>query len=418
MQDLTPLLTLRVPPPLDAAWLAHEEVAGLSAAAVPASSSSSTPSSGGRRSAYAAACRARNAAMLAPGARDHALLARGVRVRRLAVAGSSFCRVPPPFHSQAEEDDDEYAVPVLRYELGDAGGGEEGGKEEEEGRDGAPEKEEAVAGGDEREDEDEEPAGVVILYIHGGGLLVGEADSEELTCRRLVKCCPPASRTRPRTVLYSVGYRLMPAVPARTCVADVLSVLGAVRARHPAAAGARLLVVGSSSGGELAALATQAAALGTVQGVLLRCPVTVDAPGLVPAPFRAWHFSASPAPSGSSVSSLPSSSSSYPFATSLLGPFHRSEPRDGLDRMPLECPPDDLRALRLPRTWIQVCTNDVLYSDGMCYAKLLQDAGVEVKVDVVSGWPHTFWLKAPHLDRALAAEEELLRGLAWVLGTS
>jgi len=68
----------------------------------------------------------------------------------------------------------------------------------------------------------------------------------------------------------------------------------------------------------------------------------------------------------------------------------------------------------MPRTWIQVCSNDSLYSDGVCYAKPLEEVGVEVRVDVVWGWPHTFWLKAPGLERALEAEREMLRALKWL----
>lgn len=92
----------------------------------------------------------------------------------------------------------------------------------------------------------------------------------------------------------------------------------------------------------------------------------------------------------------------------------RAVPRDGLERMPLEADEETLK--ELPRTWIQLCTNDSPYSDGLCYAKMLEEAGVEVKVDVVRGWPHTFWLKAPELERALEVEEEMVRGLGWLLG--
>lgn len=42
----------------------------------------------------------------------------------------------------------------------------------------------------------------------------------------------------------------------------------------------------------------------------------------------------------------------------------RKIPRDGLKHMPLEASRDDLRGQ--PPHWIQVCTNDMLYSDGMC----------------------------------------------------
>jgi acetyl esterase/lipase len=187
----------------------------------------------------------------------------------------------------------------------------------------------------------------------------------------------------------------MPQVAAQTCLGDVTSAFKSIRQLHPAA---RLVLVGSSSGGELAAFLSQALAPGSLSGILLRCPVTADAPAHVPSGFEDWHTSASP-----------------PFVTSLLGLFNRQVPRDGFERMPLEIPTDEVEGLEMARTWVQVCTNDVLYSDGVCYAKLLQDAGIEVKVDVVEGWPHTFWLKAPHLDRALEADNELLRGLAWVL---
>jgi acetyl esterase/lipase len=63
--------------------------------------------------------------------------------------------------------------------------------------------------------------------------------------------------------------------------------------------------------------------------------------------------------------------------------------------LPLEA--EDLSGM--PRHWIQVSTNYVYYSDGACYAAALREAGVEVRLDVVEGWPHTFWVKAPLLER-------------------
>ncbi|KAI1875989.1 uncharacterized protein JN550_001485 [Neoarthrinium moseri] len=392
MQDLRALV-LTHPPPLDPAWLAHEEAVGLRN---PKPALSVTE----RQPLYAAESRARNAAMMAAGARDHDL-AQGVRVTRLTVASAV----------------DGYAIPVLRYDAlagdeGEAAGDQEGGEVQSRQRQEDGERTEASSPGDMEDGQTgsqnaQQGDDVVLVYIHGGGLQVGEADSEELTCRRLVKHFPfpltastqssnnKNTRSCTRVRLYSIGYRLMPQVPAETCVADSESAFAWVRSTHPSA---RVVLVGSSSGGELAALVSQSQPPGCVAGVLLRCPVTADAPDHVPARLRAWHTSAGAA-----------------FATALLGPFRRERPRDGLARMPLECPVDELRARRLPRTWVQVCTNDVLFSDGLCYAQALRDAGVEVRMDVVSGWPHTFWLKAPHLERALQADEEMLRGLRWVL---
>jgi acetyl esterase/lipase len=306
--------------------------------------------------------------MMAPGARDHHL-AVGISVEPLAAA--------------SRDAGDDYMIPMLRYELS-------GGRQ----------RKPVVSGEVERRERE-----LVLVYIHGGGLLVGEADSEDLSCRRLVKHFSPhaavassdVTQTRDINIkLYSIGYRLMPQVSARTCISDVDSAFKTIRGLHPAG---RYILVGSSSGGELAALLSQSVSPESLHGVLLRCPVTVDAPSYTPARFVDWHTSAS-----------------QPFVTSLLGIFHRQVPRDGLERMPLEAPVEEVRALKLPPTWIQVCTNDVLYSDGVCYAKLLQDSGTQVRVDVVQGWPHTFWLKAPHLTRALGADEAMLEGLDWILG--
>ncbi|KAK9773391.1 putative Alpha/beta hydrolase fold-3 domain-containing protein [Seiridium cardinale] len=356
MQDFSSLI-LPAPPPLDLAWLAHEEFAGLR-------KPKPVMAVVERQPIYASECRARNAAMMAPGARDH-YLSQGIHVETLTVP--------------SRRDNDDYEIPVLRYEL------------------------------EEDLKSDQDLMGKTILvYIHGGGLLVGEADSEDLTCRRLVNsfassAAPtipsaqgPQKGARQDVKLYSIGYRLMPQVPASTCVSDVLSAFEAIRDLHEHG---KFILVGSSSGGELAALLSQTLLPGSLHGLVLRCPVTTDAPSHMPAQFKEWHTSASPR-----------------FTTSLLGLFTREQPRDGLERMPLEMPVEKIRTLNLPRTWIQVCSNDVLYSDGICYAKLLHDSGVEVKVDVVEGWPHTFWLKAPHLERALLADEEMLKGLAWILG--
>jgi hypothetical protein len=48
---------------------------------------------------------------------------------------------------------------------------------------------------------------------------------------------------------------------------------------------------------------------------------------------------------------------------------------------------------------------------------LLKQGGVDVKLDVVEGWPHTFWLKAPYLERAVIAEKDMIEGLRWLLET-
>ncbi|CAK7237172.1 hypothetical protein SBRCBS47491_009887 [Sporothrix bragantina] len=352
-------LFLADPPPMDPVWVQHEKDQNLPnpRPVLPALE---------RQPVYVIECRELNARMIAPSARDHHL-AEGINVRPLSVPSTL----------------DGYAIPLLEYSL------------------------------TESETKTSDRPNYVVLYIHGGGLHIGEADSEELPCRRILKDAQLPSRVdgkAPSLVVYSVGYRIMPQHPASTCVSDSIDAYRYVRAAHPDPAATKLLVVGSSSGGELAAFVSQEAAkdaaktsstqLG-VQGVVLRCPVTSDAfngEDYIPAGLRPLHTSAA----------------NPKFATTLLGRMNRLVPRDGLPYMPLEAP-IELLAVQ-PRHWIQVCTNDMLYSDGVCYAKALETAGAEVRVDSVVGWPHTFWLKTPWMDRALEADQAMLRGLAWVAG--
>ncbi|KAK0655795.1 Alpha/Beta hydrolase protein [Cercophora newfieldiana] len=339
-------LFLTTTPPLDPAWLTYESSPEFTANTRPANL---TPLE--NQTHYATSCRALTARMTAPFTPFHHLR----DIPRITLT------VPSPL--------DNHPIPIIKY----------------------------LPPPSRLPGPNHSPIPVTVLYIHGGGLWIGEADSEEFSCLQIVDFL--SSRHR-EVEVYSVGYRLMPTYPAQTCLSDCLSAFEFVRDWKLNHKNGKLVVVGSSSGGELAALVSQLVSPGEVQGVVLRGPVTSDAFGgmeYVPERLRKMHTSAWE----------PS------FYNSLLGFMKREVPRDGLERMPLEAEEEVLR--KLPRTWIQVCTNDAVYSDGVCYAKALEDAGVEVKVDVIKGWPHTFWLIAPHLERSREADRAMLEGLAWVV---
>ncbi|PSR90728.1 Alpha/Beta hydrolase protein [Coniella lustricola] len=397
--DLPPIL--QYAPPLDPAWLAHERAANLETPKL-----STDPV--GRQPIYAADCRRRNAAMMAPGKRDHRL-AMGIATKEISVASRM----------------DGFAIPVLQYDcVGDGDGATHAVDSSDSsssshshlrGRDGEGGQSDEDAGLQQQQQQQEPQT--VIIYYHGGGLLVGETDSEDLSCRRLVK--DSASFLPGGVRVYSVGYRLKPQHKAAVCVADSIDAFAHLAGRHQQQSQQqqgggrqpRIIIAGSSSGGELAAFVSQHVLASQhtadesgrsppLHGVLLRCPVASDSfrgPEYVPSHLREIHTSARD----------PS------FQTTLLTRLDMEGPRDGLERMPLEV--DDAALKGMPRTWIQVCTNDVLYSDGACYARVLRGAGAQVKADVVWGWPHTFWLKAPHLERAEKAEEAMLEGLKWLV---
>lgn len=230
-----------------------------------------------------------------------------------------------------------------------------------------------------------------IIYYHGGGLKVGDLDSEDLSCRRIA--------IEAACNVYSVDYRLTPENEFDVPVEDAWDAfvgIAKVRLRDDGL----LVVVGSSSGGQLAAQVSQMARNSDkpkkIDGLILRCPVTVnsyDNGSRIPARFRHMHTSWSSS-----------------FETSLL---HMDEGNTS-SAMPLEANTFE----DLPPTFLQICTNDVYYSDGVCYAEALATADVPVKVDVIEGWPHTFWLKAPQLETALRADGEMIEGLKWLLRLS
>ncbi|KAF7908463.1 uncharacterized protein EAF01_004218 [Botrytis porri] len=253
----------------------------------------------------------------------------------------------------------------------------------------------------------------LIIYFHGGGLYVGNLDSEDLTCRQL-------SLSLSLTLL-SVSYRLMPSYPADDAVSDALTTFTHLCTEFPSR---KFILVGSSSGGQLAATValtylrekgrSDGKEGGRILGVLLRCPVTCDATDngtSIPEEWKSIH-----------------TSMKEEFYTGILNkPAVTRENRVKGYKMPLEMlaeMPKFTEASKLvgsdqedvnTRWFIQLCTNDIYYSDGVCLALGLKERGYGVKVRVEFGWPHTFWLKGMVLEEAQKTEMELVKGAKWIL---
>lgn len=231
--------------------------------------------------------------------------------------------------------------------------------------------------------------GSLVVYYHGGGLYVGDLDSEDLSCRRI---CKEAS-----AMVVSVEYRLRPDFTPAIALQDAYDTFTYVSTNIPHS---KLVLVGSSSGGQLAAQVSQRARddlklKAAIDGILLRCPVTVDASHgatRIPERFQSIHTS---------------------YSESFSNCLVKLPTENNLER--LENLPLDAKSFKdLPKTFLQLCSNDIYYSDGVCYAQGLKEDGAQVKVDVLMGWPHTFWLKAPELDQALSAERAMVDGIKWL----
>jgi pimeloyl-ACP methyl ester carboxylesterase len=132
-----------------------------------------------------------------------------------------------------------------------------------------------------------------VIYYHGGGLKVEDLDSEDLSCRRICK--------EARIVVISVEYRLVPQDPPQKALDETYDAF--LKFTSTKRSSERVILVGSSSGGQLAAQVAQLARdseevpTETIDWLLLRCPITVDASngGIhIPERFRAMHTSFAP----------------------------------------------------------------------------------------------------------------------------
>lgn len=212
---------------------------------------------------------------------------------------------------------------------------------------------------------------------------MGDLDSEDLTCRRICLSL--------EVVVYSCEYRTMPDVTANECLEDALALFRHLSDEEKGP----FVLVGSSSGGQLAgqvsqewlrSRSTSSTADGEIKGVILRCPVTCNpsTPSSLPENYRSLH-----------TSLLDSSFHNSVILRTCVDAEHRTTAK-----MPLE--EEDLKGM--PGHWIQLCTNDLFYSDGACYVDALRREGVEVRTDVLVGWPHTFWLKHGDCEFDLSCE--------------
>ncbi|KAK6496105.1 hypothetical protein TWF481_002128 [Arthrobotrys musiformis] len=126
-----------------------------------------------------------------------------------------------------------------------------------------------------------------FIYIHGGGWRVGNLDSEDLTCRRLCHTL--------NLVVFSINYRKVPEHPYPIPITDAKAGILAANERYISKLSTLpVIICGSSSGGHLAGLITQAVVEGSLNIRLdrtaLRGPVTVH-PDHVPIRFKKFYNS-------------------------------------------------------------------------------------------------------------------------------
>lgn len=221
-----------------------------------------------------------------------------------------------------------------------------------------------------------------IVMFHGGGFVIGDLDTHDLTARTLANGCD--------AVVVSVDYRLAPEHPWPAGVEDVIAATRWAASSLASLGGDdRLAVAGDSAGGNLAAVTAQAMRDAGVElaGQLLIYPVT-DMAGSYPSheenaegyfldvPTMVWFDQ-------QYVGHLPDLEKNDPRLSPLRGRL------DGL----------------APAV-VVVAELDPLRDDGLAYASALADAGVPVQVRTFAGMIHGFADMGRHSPAAQAAVEE------------
>lgn len=207
-----------------------------------------------------------------------------------------------------------------------------------------------------------------IVYLHGGGFVLGGLDEADGTCRRLANAAACA--------VLSVDYRLAPEHPFPAALEDAYAALCWTRDRGSALGidARRIVVAGSSAGGNLAAaaclLARERGGPEIAMQVLLVPPLWV---------------------AHDATESMRANATGYGLEAASMEWFARQYLRTADEANgPLVSPylAPDLSGL--PPAVIVTAEFDPLRDDGELYGKRLREAGVEATVIRYGGMVHGF----------------------------
>ena len=223
----------------------------------------------------------------------------------------------------------------------------------------------------------------VILYVHGGGWVIADLDTYDSSPRALCNAT--------QAVVVSTHYRQAPENKFPAAHEDVFGIYQWVlenedKRNYDAK---RLAVVGESAGGNMAAaISLMAREKGIALPVYQVLVYPVANPTDLNSPSYVENAAAKP---------LNKPTMAW-FAKHTL-----AKPEDGLDtRLSLVLAGAALKAM--PPTTIILAQIDPLRSDGELLAKLLQDAGVKVKLKTFEGVAHEFFGMGAVVDKAKEAQ--------------
>ncbi|KAH7158144.1 Alpha/Beta hydrolase protein [Dactylonectria estremocensis] len=253
----------------------------------------------------------------------------------------------------------------------------------------------------------------VLVWFHGGGWAVGGLSNGRDLCSWI---CQGA-----RCVVVSVDYGLAPENPFPTAVEDSIDAIRWVSS-SPAELGkidvARISVGGTSSGGNLAVIATLAA---LDQNVSLpsakpRLPNTIIHP-----PASVLLFVPVIDNTATAEDVWKPSAETAPWLTAKRLEWYRElyftsdEHRHRWDASPNYAPETLLR--KFPRTWMAVSELDLLAPEALAFGQQLRGLGVDAETIVVKGGTHSILSLHGRIDRGRKMIEDAVKHLQGVFGT-
>ena len=212
-----------------------------------------------------------------------------------------------------------------------------------------------------------------VVYIHGGGWVLGEIDDFDAFCREIAE---GAGAT-----VVSVGYRLAPEhrfpVPIDDCWDAVQW------AAHELAPDGRIVLMGDSAGGNLAAVCARRARDAGAPEVVAQVLAYPNMDSRLDRDSHTTH------------------GEGYLTTTADLVWFWDKYIADPADRNVPDASPLQVEEFAgLPPAFILLATHDPLHDEGVAYADALRAADVPVELVVIPGVMHGFLTALGQLDAA------------------
>lgn len=242
--------------------------------------------------------------------------------------------------------------------------------------------------------------GPLVALIFGGSWISGSQEQMTPYARGLARAFG--------AVVVNIGYRLAPQYAFPTQATDCFEALKwtachATRLRADPSKGS--IVGGPSAGANCAAaavsMAQKEALAHPVTGQWLAVPA-IFTPDIVPEKFKQYFLSRE-------------QNSEAPILNkAALEAIEKHVRWDGAS--PLRYPTLSREPLAgLPPTFFQVCGMDPLRDDGLIYEEMLQDAGVQTRINLYSGCPHGHWNVFEGLEVSKQAYADVMTGIGWLL---